>query len=31
MMERIRGSGAFAPADEALERYAGFVEALPAW
>lgn len=31
MMERIRWTGAFAPADAALERYAGFVEALPAW
>jgi phenylpropionate dioxygenase-like ring-hydroxylating dioxygenase large terminal subunit len=30
-MERIRWTGAFAPADAALERYAGFVEALPAW
>jgi len=29
MMERIRWTGAFAPADAALERYAGFVEALP--
>jgi phenylpropionate dioxygenase-like ring-hydroxylating dioxygenase large terminal subunit len=31
MMERIRWTGAFAPSDSALERYAGFVEALPAW
>jgi phenylpropionate dioxygenase-like ring-hydroxylating dioxygenase large terminal subunit len=31
MMERIRWTGAFAPADHALERYAGFVEQLPAW
>ena len=31
MMERIRWTGAFAPADAALERYAGFVEALPEW
>ena len=30
-MEGIRWTGAFAPADAALERYAGFVEALPAW
>lgn len=30
-MERIHWTGAFAPADAALERYAGFVEALPAW
>jgi nitrite reductase/ring-hydroxylating ferredoxin subunit len=31
MMERIQWTGAFAPADQALERYAGFVEALPGW
>ena len=29
MMERIRWTGAFAPADAALERYARFVERLP--
>lgn len=31
LMERIVWTGAFAPADAALERYAGFVEDLPAW
>jgi phenylpropionate dioxygenase-like ring-hydroxylating dioxygenase large terminal subunit len=31
LMERIQWTGAFAPADAALERYAGFVEDLPAW
>jgi nitrite reductase/ring-hydroxylating ferredoxin subunit len=31
LMERIDWTGAFAPTDAALARYAGFVEALPAW
>jgi phenylpropionate dioxygenase-like ring-hydroxylating dioxygenase large terminal subunit len=31
MMEKVKWTGAFAPSDAALERYAGFVEALPAW
>lgn len=31
MMEKIRWTGAFAPSDAALERYAAFVEALPVW
>jgi hypothetical protein len=31
LMKRIRWTGAFAPGDQALERYAGFVERLPAW
>jgi phenylpropionate dioxygenase-like ring-hydroxylating dioxygenase large terminal subunit len=31
LMERMRWTGAFAPADAALERYARFVEALPEW
>lgn len=31
MMEKIVWTGAFAESDAALERYAGFVEALPAW
>jgi nitrite reductase/ring-hydroxylating ferredoxin subunit len=31
LMERIQWTGAFAPADQALARYAGFVEGLPAW
>jgi phenylpropionate dioxygenase-like ring-hydroxylating dioxygenase large terminal subunit len=30
-MERVQWTGAFAPSDAALEQYAGFVEALPAW
>jgi phenylpropionate dioxygenase-like ring-hydroxylating dioxygenase large terminal subunit len=30
-MERIQWTGAFAPGDQALERYAGFVEGLPTW
>ena len=30
-MESIRWTGAFAPTDAALERYARFVEALPEW
>lgn len=30
-MERIKWTGAFAPTDAALARYAGFVEGLPAW
>jgi phenylpropionate dioxygenase-like ring-hydroxylating dioxygenase large terminal subunit len=30
-MESIRWTGAFAPADAALERYSRFVEALPEW
>lgn len=31
MMQRIEWTGAFAASDLALQRYAGFVEALPAW
>jgi len=31
LMERIRWTGAFAPADATLERYARFVEDLPLW
>lgn len=31
MMERIEWTGAFAPADQTLARYAHFVESLPAW
>ena len=31
MMEHIHWTGAFAPADQVLESYAGFVERLPAW
>lgn len=30
-MERIQWTGAFAPSDAVLERYAAFVEALPSW
>jgi phenylpropionate dioxygenase-like ring-hydroxylating dioxygenase large terminal subunit len=31
MIEQIAWTGAFAPSDAALARYAGFVEGLPAW
>lgn len=31
LMERVQWTGAFAASDAALERYAGFVEDLPAW
>jgi nitrite reductase/ring-hydroxylating ferredoxin subunit len=31
MMEKVVWTGAFAESDAALERYAGFVEGLPAW
>ena len=31
LMERIEWTGAYAATDAALERYAGFVEQLPAW
>lgn len=31
LMETIAWTGAFAPGDEVLARYAGFVEALPVW
>jgi phenylpropionate dioxygenase-like ring-hydroxylating dioxygenase large terminal subunit len=31
LMERIVWTGAFAPSDAALERYARFIEELPAW
>jgi phenylpropionate dioxygenase-like ring-hydroxylating dioxygenase large terminal subunit len=31
LMERVQWTGAYAPSDTALERYAGFVERLPAW
>jgi phenylpropionate dioxygenase-like ring-hydroxylating dioxygenase large terminal subunit len=31
LMQRISWTGAFAPSDEALERYARFVDELPAW
>jgi hypothetical protein len=30
-MERVEWTGAYAASDAALERYAGFVERLPAW
>jgi len=31
IMEKVRWTGAYAPSDAALARYAGFVEDLPAW
>ncbi|MEO8678338.1 MAG: Rieske 2Fe-2S domain-containing protein [Vicinamibacterales bacterium] len=31
MMERVHWTGAYAPSDAVLARYAGFVEGLPAW
>jgi phenylpropionate dioxygenase-like ring-hydroxylating dioxygenase large terminal subunit len=31
LMEKVKWTGAFAESDAALERYAGFVEDLPAW
>jgi phenylpropionate dioxygenase-like ring-hydroxylating dioxygenase large terminal subunit len=31
LMERVQWTGAFAPSDAALERYAQFVEDLPSW
>jgi nitrite reductase/ring-hydroxylating ferredoxin subunit len=31
MMEKVQWTGAYAPSDAALARYAGFVEDLPAW
>jgi hypothetical protein len=31
LMERVTWTGAYAASDAALERYAGFVERLPAW
>lgn len=31
MIEQIAWTGAFAPSDAALARYAGFVEGLPTW
>ena len=31
LMERVQWTGAFAASDDALERYARFVEGLPAW
>jgi hypothetical protein len=31
IMEQIQWTGAFAPSDAALARYASFVEALPPW
>jgi phenylpropionate dioxygenase-like ring-hydroxylating dioxygenase large terminal subunit len=31
MMERVQWTGAFAPSDAVLERYAGYVKALPSW
>lgn len=31
LMQRVEWTGAFAPSDAALQRYAGFVEALPSW
>jgi hypothetical protein len=31
LMQQISWTGAYAPSDEALERYATFVDGLPAW